>query len=317
MQRFALWVVFERALCLLWAMTAVLTATAQTSTPAPPTPQASPPAPPSAPAAAPLFATTKVTDNVYIFRYGGYQSMFVVTPAGVLATDPIAYQRPQAAQAYLDEIRKITPAPIRYLVYSHHHYDHIAGGKPFKDAGAAVVAQKNARVRLEALKHPEVVLPDMVVDERSTLDLGGTRIDLVYVGRNHSDNSLVVFLPREKILFAVDFLPIQAVMYRDMADGYLPDWFDSIDRVLALDWTTLLAGHPGPGGRLGTKDDVRAVKDYMTDLSNAARELANQGKCFDEAMRTLKLPKYENWSGYAQYLPGNIERFCEYWARGI
>ena len=319
MQRFALRIRFRlpcfRHLCLLVAMMAsAMVATAQTPAPAPPCVPA-PTTPASAPA--PPFATTKVADNVYVFRYGGHQSMFVVTPAGVLATDPIAYQRPQAAQAYIDEIRKITAAPIKYLVYSHHHYDHIAGGKPFKDAGAAVVAHRNARTRLEALKYPDVVLPDMVVDERSTLDLGGTRIDLIFVGRNHSDNSLVVFLPREKILFAVDFIPIQAVMFRDMADGYLPDWFDSIDRVLALDWTTLIAGHPGPDGRMGTKDDVRAAKDYLTDLSNATRELANQGKCYDEAMRTLKLPKYESWSGYAQFLPGNVERFCEYWARGI
>ena len=279
----------------------------------PATPAAAPPAPA---AAAPLYATTKVADNVYAFRYGGYQSMFVVTPAGVIATDPIAYQQPEAAQAYVAEIRKITSAPIKYLVYSHHHYDHIAGGKPFKDLGAAIVAHRSARTRLEQLKPPDVVLPDMVVDERNTLELGGTRVDLIYVGRNHSDSSLVVLLPRERILFAVDFIPIQAVMFRDMPDAYLPDWFDSIDRVLALGWTTLIPGHPGPGGRMGTKDDVRAVKEYLTDLSNATRELAGQGKCFDEAMRTLKLPKYESWSGYAQYLPGNIERFCEYWGRG-
>src|SRR5882757_6892654 len=96
---------------------------------------------------APAVSTKKVegTDNVYVFRYGGHQSMFVVTPEGVIATDPIAYLRPQAAQTYIDEIRKITRAPIKYLVYSHHHYDHIAGGKPFKDAGAFVVAHKNAR----------------------------------------------------------------------------------------------------------------------------------------------------------------------------
>jgi len=291
--------------------------TAAPATPAPtPTPAASPSAA-TAPSAAPPYATTKVADNVYVFRYGGYQSMFVVTPAGVIATDPIAYQRPEAAQAYVAEIRRITSAPIKYLVYSHHHYDHIAGGKPFQDAGASVVAHRNARTRLEQLKPPDVVLPDMIVDQRSTLELGGTRVDLVYVGRNHSDSSLVVLLPKERILFAVDFVPIQSVMFRDMADGYLPDWLDSIDRVLALDWTTLIPGHPGPGGRMGTKEDVRAVKEYLTDLSNATRELASQGKCFDEAMRTLKLPKYESWSGYAQYLPGNVERFCEYWARGI
>ncbi len=88
------------------------------------------PAPAPAPAAAPPpFATTKVdgTDNVYIFRNGGHQAMFVVTPEGVIATDPVAYGRPTGGQTYVDEIRKITQAPIRYLIYSHHHFDHIAG----------------------------------------------------------------------------------------------------------------------------------------------------------------------------------------------
>ena len=64
---------------------------------------------------------------------------------GVIATDPISYGRPQAAKAYLEEIRKITKAPIKYLIYSHHHYDHIAGGKPFKDAGATVIAHRAPR----------------------------------------------------------------------------------------------------------------------------------------------------------------------------
>ena len=117
--------------------------------------EAQTPTPSPAPAATPpLFATTKVdgTDNVYIFRYQNHQAMFVVTPAGVIVTDPIGYGRPQAVKVYLDEIRKITQAPIKYLIYSHHHYDHIAGGKPFKDAGAVVVAHSRAKERLAALK---------------------------------------------------------------------------------------------------------------------------------------------------------------------
>src|SRR5688572_6068168 len=53
---------------------------------------------------APTFATTKVegTDNVYIFRYQNHQAMFIVTPAGVIATDPISYGRPQAAKTYIE-----------------------------------------------------------------------------------------------------------------------------------------------------------------------------------------------------------------------
>src|SRR4249920_96182 len=110
----------------------------------------------------PLFATTKVegTDNVYVFRYQNHQSMFVVTPAGVIATDPISYGRPQAAVTYVAEIKKVTDKPIKYLIYSHHHYDHAAGGKPFKDAGATIVAHKRAKDRILAQKDPEMVPPD-------------------------------------------------------------------------------------------------------------------------------------------------------------
>ena len=119
---------------------------------------------------APTFATTKVegTDNVYIFRYQNHQAMFIVTPAGVIATDPISYGRPQAAKAYVEEIQKITKAPIKYLIYSHHHYDHIAGGKPFKDAGATVIAHRRAKERLAALKSPDVIVPDQVVAQSSS-----------------------------------------------------------------------------------------------------------------------------------------------------
>ncbi|HVO90444.1 MAG TPA: MBL fold metallo-hydrolase [Casimicrobiaceae bacterium] len=252
-----------------------------------------------------------------MFRYGGHQSMFVVTPEGVIATDPIAYQRPQAAVTYIAEIRKITRAPIKYLVYSHHHYDHITGGKPFKDAGAVFIAHRNAKMHLEQLREPDTIIPDEVVDDRRTIELGGTRLELIYVGRNHSDHSLVMPLPKEKILFAVDFLPVQAVQFRNMPDGFLPDWFDSIDRVLALDWDRMIPGHPAPGGRLGTKDDVRAVKQYMNDVSDAARDLASKGECLnDDAMRAVKLPKYESWGAYSAYLFGNVERFCYYWGRG-
>jgi glyoxylase-like metal-dependent hydrolase (beta-lactamase superfamily II) len=264
----------------------------------------------------PPYATTKVADNVYLFRYGGHQSIFVVTPDGVIATDPIAYLRPVAATTYIEEIRKITQAPIRYVIYSHHHYDHIAGGKPFKDLGATFIAHKNAKTRLEALKYPDVVIPDETVDDRRVIELGGTRLELHYVGRNHSDNSLVMLLPREKLLFTVDFIPIETVQFRDMPDGYLPDWFDSLDRVLALDWDRMIPGHPYAGGRFGTKDDVRALKAYMTDLSDAVKAAADQGKCFDTAIKEIKLPKYEKWGAYEQFLPGNIERFCEYWGRG-
>src|SRR4051812_668886 len=125
----------------------------------------------------PPFATTKVegTDNVYIFRYGGHQSMFIVTEDGVIATDPIGQRRP-AAKAYIEEIQKITKAPIKYVIYSHSHYDHIAGGQPFKELGATFVAHENAKTRIAALKPTDVVVPDETVGDSKTIKLGSTTL---------------------------------------------------------------------------------------------------------------------------------------------
>ena len=144
--------------------------------------------------APPLFSTTKVdgTDGVYIFRYQGHQAMFIVTPEGVIATDPIGERRPAAA-AYIAEIRKITQAPIKYVVYSHSHYDHIAGGKPFKDQGAVFVAQRRAKALLQKRNPPDIVIPDLLVDDSGgKLELGGTTLELIYLGKNHGEDSLIM-----------------------------------------------------------------------------------------------------------------------------
>jgi glyoxylase-like metal-dependent hydrolase (beta-lactamase superfamily II) len=262
----------------------------------------------------PVFATTKVegTDGVYVFRYQGHQSMFVVTPEGVIATDPISENRP-AAEAYLAEIRKITQAPIRYVIYSHNHPDHVAGGKPFKDAGATFVAHKNAKDRLAQMNRPDIVPVDETVDDKRTVKVGNTELELLYVGRNHSDNSLVMRLPKERILFAVDFVPVQSLNFRAMPDSYLPDWHQSLEKVLALEWERLIPGHPGPGGRLGTKEDVKNHLAYMNEVSTEAKKLADAGRCNEAGIKEVKMEKYSAWIMYEQWLPMNIERYCTYW----
>jgi len=267
----------------------------------------------------PQFATTKVegTENVYIFRYVRHQSMFIVTPQGVIATDPIGLRRP-AAKAYIEEIRKITKAPIKYVIYSHSHFDHIAGGQPFKDLGAVLVAHRNAKARIVALQRPDVVVPDQVVDRKRTITLGGTTLELIYVGKNHSDSTLVMRLPKERIIFTVDWIPLQTVPFRGMADTYLPDIEDSLKTVIAMEWDRLIPGHPGPDGRqIGTKEVARVALAYLQDLSAAVKKAADDHKCLADATREIKLPKYENWTNYSQYLPMNIERFCDFHSLGI
>jgi glyoxylase-like metal-dependent hydrolase (beta-lactamase superfamily II) len=266
----------------------------------------------------PQIATTKVdgTENVYIFRNGNHQAMFVVTSEGVIATDPVAYGRPQGGAAYVAEIRKVTDKPIKILIYSHHHYDHIAGGQAFKDAGAKIIAHKRAKERLAAVKDPFTPLPDEVFEKSRTLKLGGTVLELTYLGLNHSDSTIVMRLPKEKLLFAVDFLPVGSVPGRGMIDFYPLQAPASIKRVLAMDWERLIPGHPGPGDRLGTKKDVQDQLQFLEDASEAVKVAAREGKCWDAAEKEVKLPKYESWPGYQNNLPFVIRRYCGLWGRG-
>ncbi len=163
----------------------------------------------------------------------------------------------------------------------------------------------------------DIVMPDQVVDGKKTITLGGTTLELIYVGRNHSDNSLVMRLPKEKLVFVVDFAPIETIQFRNIPDNASPlEYINSLKKLAALDWDPMIPGHPYAGGRYGTKKDVEDDITYMQDLSAEVKKAADAGKCIDTAMKEVKLPKYEKWANYETGLAANVERFCYWWGRG-
>jgi glyoxylase-like metal-dependent hydrolase (beta-lactamase superfamily II) len=267
----------------------------------------------------PQIETKKIegTDNVYLFRNGNHQAIFIVTKDGVIATDPVAHGRPQGGQQYVDEIKKITDKPIKYLVYSHHHYDHIAGGKAFKDAGAKVLAHKNATERLKVLKDPNTPIPDESISDRGkTIKLGGTTVEFKYVGKNHSDSTLVTYLPKDKLIFVVDLLPIGRVPGFGVIDFYPLEAEASIKKILAMDWDKLVPGHPDAGGRLGTKKDAEQQLDILVEASAEMKKLGQEGKCWDQAEKEFKLAKFANLPAYEFGRPLIARRYCGLWGRG-
>jgi len=275
--------------------------------------------PAAAQAPRPQIETTKIdgTDNVYLFRNGNHQSIFIVTADSVIATDPVAYGRPQGGAQYVAEIRKVTDKPIRYLIYSHHHFDHIAGGQAFKDAGASILALRRTRERLAAIQDPATPLPDEVFETQRTLLMGGTEIELTYVGRNHSDTTLVLRLPQHRLIFLVDLVPVGAFPALGMIDFYPEEAIDSMKRILAMDWDRMIPGHPGqPGGRLGTKQDVQAQIELQQYASEKVKGEARAGRCWNPAEAELQLEKYKDLPGYANGRPYVVRRYCGYWGRG-
>jgi hypothetical protein len=127
-----------------------------------------------------------------------------------------------------------------------------------------------------------------------------------------------MFLPKEKLIFAVDFNSLGAVPSRlAVNDSYPIEWEASLKRTLALKWDRMIPGHPGPGGRLGTREDMEQQLAFMTDLSAEVKKASDAGKCFSPADTELKLPKYTTLLNYEQNLAWNVHRWCGYWGRGI
>jgi glyoxylase-like metal-dependent hydrolase (beta-lactamase superfamily II) len=246
----------------------------------------------------PQRSITKIAGDLYRFQNNVHYSVFLVTPAGIIVTDPIDAD----AAAWLKaELARQFNKPIKYLIYSHDHRDHIAGGEVFADT-AVVVAHDNAKATIVGEKRPTAV-PQLTFSDTMTIELGGKVVELSYVGRNHSDNSIVMRFPAERVLFAVDFIPVKAVAFRDFPDAYIPEWMESLKRVEAMDFDILAPGH----GPLGTKDDVRAYRGYMEELYTAVRDASRAGKSVDEMKKTLRFDTYKDWARYEEFLPLNIE----------
>ncbi|MGH7257981.1 MAG: MBL fold metallo-hydrolase [Nitrospiraceae bacterium] len=247
---------------------------------------------------------SKLADDVHLFRHQSHQAIFIVTPKGVIVTDPIGMD---AAHWLKAEIKKLTDQPVRYVIYSHHHNDHISGGSIFAET-ALFVSQQAARQRLLSNPAPDIPIPDLTFTDRMSIDLGGKHVELIYTGKNHSDNSLVVLLPQNKLLFAVDFIPVETVAYRKMQDSYPDEWIESLKQVEALEFETLVPGH----GKIGKKEHVRQFREYLEALRAAVREQIQKGASLEETKNTVRLPKYEQWYGYSDWFAENVEGMYRY-----
>lgn len=241
---------------------------------------------------------TKIAGDLYRFQNDFHYSVFLVTSEGIIVSDPI---NADAARWLKAELAKRFNKPIRYMIYSHDHVDHIAGGEVFADT-AIVVAHENAKADIIAEQRPTAV-PDITFSDQMTIELGGKRVELSYVGRSHSDNMIVMRFPAERALFAVDFIPVKSVAWKNMTDAYIPDWMNAIARVEAMDFDILVPGHGG----LGTKADATAFRGYMEILYAAVLKGAREGKSLEAMQQSIRLEKYKDWHNHDTQLALNIE----------
>jgi glyoxylase-like metal-dependent hydrolase (beta-lactamase superfamily II) len=241
---------------------------------------------------------TKIAGDLYRFQNRAHYSVFLVTPEGILVTDPI---NADAAKWLEAELAKRFPGvPIRYLVYSHSHADHIAGGEIFADT-ATVVGHERAKQRIVAEQVPTAT-PQVTFSDRKILQLGGKDVELIYLGPSHSDNLIVMRFPAERTVFAVDIVAVKRLPYQDFPDADLAGWIATLRALEAMDFDILAPGH----GALGGKADVADHRRYLETLRDQVKAGMAAGKSVEELKQTVTMPEYASWGMYKEWRELNV-----------
>lgn len=231
---------------------------------------------------------------------------FVVTPEGVVVVDALG--SPALAAELIQAIGRITTQPIRQLIVTHYHADHIYGLQAFKAAGAAITAHKDgqaylysetAALRLQASRtdlapwiddKTRLVPADRWIDGPTRFTLGGVDFLLQPAGPAHTAEDLVVFLPQSRVLIAGDIVFRGRIPFVGQADS--GRWIEALDRLIALDARLIVPGH-GPASTRA-QSDLGLTRDYLLHLRRTMGEAARNLEPFDEAYAKADWSRFEN-----------------------
>jgi cyclase len=243
----------------------------------------------------PTFAAKKlsqISDNIYAYtdtQYASPSNSFganagiIVGREGVVVVDTLASAK--EALEMINDIRKITKKPIRYIVNTHTHFDHCFGNSEFAKEGAIIISHENGKANLmkwgdkligivknmgmtdEILEGTTISYPSVTFNDRIQIDIGNIIVDLYYISPNHSTDNILVYIQKEKVLFTGDVLYTNFHAYIGSAD--LDGWKKNLYYIIKLDVDKIIPGH----GPLSSKQDISNMRDYLIAFDKKAREL--------------------------------------------
>lgn len=246
---------------------------------------------------------TQIKDNLYRHTTGPglavHSGLVLITTEGAIVIDPAMTR---SAAWLRDEIKTRFKVPVKYVIYTHAHADHISGGQIFQQDGAVVVANQRALEPIVGEKIP-TALPNRVFDQDMKITLGGETVLLHRVAPSHSDSMIMVLFPKDKALQCTDVGENHSMPYNDFLDFYYDGWIETVDWVLARDVEIIDIGHYTPGDKAA----IRAERAYMIDLHQQVLDLVRKGQSWDELYRNVKFSdEVKTWIGYEQMRTLNI-----------
>lgn len=265
----------------------------------------------------------KITDRVYHFqRKVSSNSGAILMKDYAIVID--AGQEPDSGKEVVEKLRKITEKPVKYVVITHYHDDHIMAIPWFKKQGAVVIAHEETnqiiremgnklidqRINIFGKNQPELkeILKDAVIDvadltfkQKMTIGSGDERVELLYFGPARTPSDIFLWLPKEKILFTGDAInkSVQPINY-DYPN--IRQWTDSMRAAMELGPALYLAGHGTPF----KTDTVKEIINYYDDLRKGVQAYIDRGIPLERIQAEFQLPKYKNWRNYGDRFKTHI-----------
>lgn len=209
-----------------------------------------------------------------------------VTPEGLILIDD---KYPENILEVLSQVRAVSSLPVRYLLNTHHHADHVSGNANLRALGVDIIGHRNIRENFLRIKQPGE--PNIVFADESAVYLGGVEVKLIHFGNGHTNGDTVVYFPDLKAVHMGD-LVIDGMPVIDYAGGGSAiEFVKTIDKLLELDFDIAIPGH----GRVMTKPEVQAYRARFQEMNNRMRALAkkrfprDQLLTLDQARIQLKL----------------------------
>jgi glyoxylase-like metal-dependent hydrolase (beta-lactamase superfamily II) len=229
------------------------------------------------------YAVHTVGGGVYVISDNGWQSAFLVTDEGVIVFDAPA----SFGKSIPSEIAKVTDKPIKMLVYSHAHKDHIGGSAAFKNIkDLKIVSLDTVSDFLKEINDPNRLVPNETFKTTKTLTLGGQTVELTRHDYHSNEGDLFIYVPQAKFLMAIDsvtagYAPFQGF---DITTNF-HEYLKVFDELIAYKFDAFVGGHLTS---VGTRQDVEITKEFTMDVYNTVKRVHND---MDQAAVTTDAAK--------------------------
>ncbi|MDO8677017.1 MAG: MBL fold metallo-hydrolase [Acidobacteriota bacterium] len=264
--------------------------------------------------------TIKLADNVYGYediRNPGFTtvSLFVVGNDGVLIAD--GQGSPDATRNLLEAIVKVTPKPVKWYIVGSDHGDHTAGNA-ILPRDITYIVSKASKMQMERdaanpnrplTALPVIVPPVAMTSDKQVVNVGGIEVQALYLGRAHTGGDLLVYLPRQKILFMSEVYLNR--VFPAMRSAYPTEWVSVIDKALKLDVDRFVPGHGFIEGPNASREELVEYQKALRAVIAEVNRLHKLGLSADDAAKQANWGPYKEWFLVEQQGPIAVRKIYE------